>query len=103
MSEDFGHIREKRRKFLKAVYDLAHGRPTAHVSKADVALVLGMNVDDREGFDEFMSIVQYFDNLGCIRTYQSGAEGYREYGDLRITAQGIDKVEESARESNGGS
>ena len=32
----------------------------------------------------------------CIRTFQSGAEGYREYGDFRITGQGIDKVEESA-------
>ena len=97
MSEEFGQIREKRRKFLKAVYDLAHGRPTTHVSKADVALRLNMDVGDREGFDEFMAIVQYFDDLGCIRTFQSGAEGYREYGDLRITAQGIDKVEESAR------
>jgi hypothetical protein len=97
MSEEFGQIREKRRKFLKVVYDLAHGRPTTHVSKADVALRLGMDVCDREGFDEFMSILQYFDDLGCIRTFQSGAEGYREYGDLRITAQGIDKVEESAR------
>ena len=38
MTEEFAEIREKRRKFLKAVYDLAHGRPTAHVSKADVAL-----------------------------------------------------------------
>src|SRR5829696_298022 len=97
MSAGFGQIREKRRKFLRAVYDLAHGRPTAHVSKADVALRLGMDVSDREGFDEFMSIVQYFDDLGCIRTCQSGAEGYREYGDLRITGQGIDKVEKSAR------
>ena len=97
MSAECAEIREKRRKFLKAVYDLAHGRPTAHVSKADVALRLGMDVGDREGFDEFMSIVQYFDDLGCIRTFQSGAEVYREYGDLRITAQGIGKVEESAR------
>ena len=95
MGEGFGQIREKRRKFLKAVYDLAHGRPTAHVSKADVAFGLGMDVSNREGFDEFMAIVQYFDDLGCIRTFQSGAEGYREYGDLRITGQGIDKVEES--------
>ena len=97
MSEEFGQIREKRSKFLKAVYDLAHGRPTAHVSKADVALRLGMDVSTRDGFDEFMAIVQYFDDLGYIRTFQSGAEGYREYGDLRITGQGIDKVEESAR------
>ena len=101
MSEEFGQIREKRRKFLKAVYDLAHGRPTAHVSKADVALRLGLDVGNREGFDEFMAIVQYFDDLGCIRTFQSGgAQGYREYGDLRITGQGIDQVEkdeESAR------
>jgi len=97
MSAECAEIREKRSKFLKAVYDLAHGRPTAHVSKADVALRLGMHVGNREGFDEFMSIVQYFDDLGCIRTFQSGAEGYREYGDLRITAQGIDKVEKSAR------
>ena len=97
MSEEFAEIREKRRKFLKAVYDLAHGRPTAHVLKADVALRLGMDVSDREGFDEFMSIVQYIDELGCIRTCQSGAEWYREYGDLRITNQGIDKVEESTR------
>ena len=52
-----------------------------------------MAVSNREGFDEFMAIVQYFDDLGCIRTFQSGAEGYREYGD--ITGQGIDKVEES--------
>ena len=95
MGEGFSQIREKRRKFLKAVYDLAHCRPTAHVSKADVAFGLGMDVSNREGFDEFMSIVQYFDDLGCIRTVQSGAEGYREYGDLRITGQGIDKVEES--------
>ena len=56
-----------------------------------------MDVGDREGFDEFMSIVQYFDDLGRIRTFQSGAEGYREYGDLRITGQGVDKVEKSAR------
>ena len=97
MSEEFAETREKRREFLKAVYDLAHGRPMAHVRKADVALRLGMDVGDREGFDEFMSIVQYFDDLGCIRTFQSGAEGYREYGDLRITGQGIDEVEESAR------
>ena len=82
---------------MKAVYDLAHGRPTAHVSKADVAARLGMPVGNREEFDEFMAIVQYFDDLGWIRTLQSGAEGYREYGDLRITAQGIGKVEESAR------
>jgi hypothetical protein len=97
MSEEFDLLKEKRRKFLRAVYDLADGRPTAHVSKADVALRLGMDVGDREGFDEFMAIVQYFDDLGCIRTFQSGAEGYKEYGDLRITAQGIDKVEVSAR------
>jgi hypothetical protein len=97
MSEEFGQIREKRRKFLKVVYDLAHGRPTTHVSKADVALRLGMDVGEREGFDEFMSILQYFDDLGCIRTFQSGAEGYREYGDLRITGQGLNKVEESTR------
>jgi len=97
MSAEFAEISEKRRKFLKAVYNLAHGRPTARVNKADVALRLGMDVGDREGFDEFMSIIQYFDDLGCIRTLQSGAEGYREYGDLRITGQGIDKVEKSAR------
>jgi hypothetical protein len=97
MSAECAEITEKRRKFLKAVYDLAHGRPTAHVSKADVASRLGMHVGDREEFDEIMAIVQYFDDLCCTRTLQSGAEGYREYGDLRITAQGIDKVEESAR------
>ena len=97
MSEEFAEIREKRRKLLKSVYDLARGRPTAHVSKADIALRLGMEVGDREGFDEFMTIVQYFDELGCIRSFQSGAEGYKEYGDLRITDQGIDKVEERAR------
>ncbi len=97
MSAEFAEIREKRRKFLKAVYDLAHGRPTAHVSKADVASRLGMHVGNREEFDEIMAIVQYFDDLGCIRTFQSGAEGYREYDDLRITGQGIDKVEKSAR------
>ena len=56
-----------------------------------------MHVGNREEFDEIMAIVQYFDDLGCIRTFQSGAEGYREYDDLRITAQGIDKVEKSAR------
>jgi hypothetical protein len=95
MSEEFAEIREKRREFLKAVYDLAHGCPTAHVGKADVALRLGMDVGDREGFDEFMAIVQYFNDLGCISTFQSGAEGYREYGDLRITDQGIDVLEES--------
>ena len=97
MSKEFDQIREKRHRFLKAIYDLARGRPTTHVSKADVALRLGMDVGDREGFDEFMAIVQYYDDLGCIRTFQSGAEGYKEYGDLRITGQGIDKVEASAR------
>jgi len=56
-----------------------------------------MHVGNREEFDEIMAIVQYFDDLGCIRTFQSGAEGYREYDDLRITGQGIDKVEKSAR------
>ena len=97
MNEEFAEISEKHRKFLQAVYDLGRGRPTAHVSKADVALRLGMDVSNREGFDEFMALVQYFDDLGCIRTFDSGAEGYREYGDLRITGQGIDKVEESTR------
>ena len=67
---------------------MADGRPTAHVSKADVAYRLGMDVSNREGFNEFMAIVQYFDDLGYIRTFQSGAEGYREYGYLRITGQG---------------
>ena len=47
VGEGFGQIREKRRKFLKAVYDLAHGHPTAHVNKADVVLRLGMDVGDR--------------------------------------------------------
>ncbi len=94
MSEEFDQIREKRHRFLKAVYDLACGRPTTHVSKADVALRLGMDVGNREGFDEFMAMVQYFDDLDFIRTFQSGNEGYREYGDLRITDQGIGKVEE---------
>ena len=97
MNEEFPEIREKHRKFLQAVYDLAYGCPTAHVSKADVALRLGMDVSNREGFDEFMALVQYFDDLGCIRTFDSGAGGYTEYGDLRITGQGIDKVEESTR------
>ena len=97
MSAECAEIREKRRKLLKAVYDLAHGRPTAHVSKVDVASRLGMHVGNREEFDEIMAIVQYFDDLGCIRTCQSGAEGYREYDDLRITGQGIGKVEKSAR------
>ena len=82
---------------MQAVYDLARGRPTAHVSKADVALRLGIDVSNREGFDEFMALIQYLDDLGCIRTFDSGAEGYTEYGDLRITGQGIDKVEESTR------
>ena len=95
MNEEFAEISEKHHKFLQAVYDLAHGRPTVHVSKADVALRIGMDVSNREGFDEFMALVQYFDDLGCIRTFDSGAEGYREYGDLRITGQGIDKVKES--------
>ena len=94
MGEGFGQIREKRRKFLKAVYDLAHGRPP-HTSVKRMLRRFGMDVGDREGFDEFMAIVQYFDDLGCIRTFQSGAEGYREYGDLKITGQGIDKVEQS--------
>jgi hypothetical protein len=97
LHEECAEIREKHRKFLQAVYDLARGRPTAHVSKADVALRLGMDVCNRDGFDEFMALVQYFDDLGCIRTFDSGAEGYTEYGDLRITGQGIDKVEESTR------
>ncbi len=94
VGEGFGQIREKRRKFLKAVYDLVYGRPTAHVSKADVALRWAWRRRPG-GVDEFMAIVQYFDDLGCIRTFQSGAEGYREYGDLKITGQGIDKVEQS--------
>ena len=72
---------------------MAAQRPTS--VKRMSRLCLGMDVSNREGFDEFMAIVQYFDDLGCIRTFQSGAEGYREYGDLRITAQGIDKAEES--------
>ena len=97
MSAEFAEIREKRRKFLKVVYDLAYRRPTAHLKKVDVASRLGMHIGNREEFDEIMAIVQYFDDLGCIRTFQSGAEEYREYGDLRITAQGIDKVEKSAR------
>ncbi len=97
MNEEVAEIREKHRKFLQAVYDLAHGRPTAHVSKADVALRLGMDVSDREGFDEFMALVQYIDDLGYICTFDSSTRGYREYGDLRITGQGIDKVEESTR------
>src|SRR5215216_5260727 len=75
MSAECAEIREKRRKFLKAVYDLAHGRPTAHVSKADVASRLGMHVGNREEFDEIMAIVQYYDDLGCIRTFQRRRRG----------------------------
>jgi hypothetical protein len=92
---ELGKVREQRRRFLKAVYDLAHGRPTRPIRKADVAQRLGLDVTNRARFDEFMAIAQYFSDLGYIRTFEGSTKEYREYGFFRITEQGIEAAEEN--------
>jgi hypothetical protein len=89
-----GKLREQRRQFLKAVYDLAHGCPTRSIRKADVAQRLGLDVSTQARFDEFMAIAQYFSDLGYIRTFEGSTREYREYGFFRITEQGIEAAEE---------
>src|SRR5215216_4502823 len=88
-------VRKQRRRFLRAVYDLAQGCPTTLVRKADVAQRLGLDVLQQAGFDEFMVIAQYFSDLGYIRTFEGATKEYREYGMLEITGQGIKAVEEN--------
>ena len=88
-------VRKQRRRFLKAVYDLAHGRPTMWVRRAEVAQRLGLDVSQRAGFDEFMAIAQYFSDLGYIVTFEGLTKEYREYGMLTITEQGIEAAEEN--------
>src|SRR5215216_2560202 len=88
-------VRKQRRRFLRAVYDLAQGCPTTLVRKADVAQRLGLDVRQQAGFDEFMVIAQYFSDLGYIRTFEGATKEYREYGMLEITGQGIKAVEEN--------
>jgi hypothetical protein len=79
--------REKRRHFLRAVYDLANGTPSNPVRGSDVAQRLGMDI--RDDWDEFHDLAQYHRQAGNIEVLET------MYGTLRITMAGIREVEKN--------
>jgi hypothetical protein len=82
MSE-FEQARARRRRFLRAAYELGKSRPARMVSLADIAGEMGMDPGD----DELTDTAMYYDEQGYMRKHADG------YGILSITAAGVDEVE----------
>ena len=81
-------MKEKRQRFLKAVYDLSIDEPVSMVRIETVATELGMNPElARERGGEMKRMAQYFGNKGFIESHADGD------GLLGLTPQGIDEVE----------
>lgn len=79
--------REKRRRFLRAVYDLANGTPSEPVHGEDVAQRLGLEIEN--DWDEFHGLAQYHWQAGNLELVET------MYGTLHITVAGIREVEEN--------
>ena len=79
--------KEGRRRFLRAVYDLADGDPAEFVGWEDVAPVMGWDASNHEHLDECIALAEYAERAGLIVIEVNEGTVYR------ITAKGVDQVE----------
>jgi hypothetical protein len=84
---------EKRKQFLKAIYDLADGNPSQFVYWPTVASNLGWDPDANDRLEEGLGYADYLDALGMISIEVDEGTIYR------ITVSGIDEVEKEDRPS----
>ena len=80
--EEVRRRREARRRFLEILYDHSERGESEYQDGYDLAAELGVSRQDAE------RIVRYHEDHGYVR--KSGSHGLT----VRITAQGIDHVEE---------
>lgn len=83
-----GDRKQQRRRFLEAVYDLAGGSPNQFVYWQNVAPRLGYDTDNDADLDEALGFADYYADLGLIKIETDEGMIYR------ITASGIDEVED---------
>jgi CTP-dependent riboflavin kinase len=86
MSDEIRRRRENRRRFLEHLYRSSEEESTEYQDGYDVAEALGIGRQDAE------RIVRYLEDHGFVT--KTGRTGLV----LRITAQGIDHVEDAAVE-----
>jgi hypothetical protein len=80
---------DKRRRFLEAVYELAGGNPNQFVYWQNVAPRLGYDPESGEDLEEALGFADYFAGSGAIKIEADEGTMYR------ITARGIDEVEDN--------
>lgn len=86
MSE-FDEVREKRKQFLRAAYDLGKSSPANMASMDEIARELGTEMEPGLIDDELIEYATYWGGKGFIESQVDG------YGILSITPEGIDEVE----------
>ena len=84
-------LKEKRRRFLEAVYDLSGGTPYQFVYWQNVAPRLGWDAENPEHEEQGIAIAQYLADSELITIEVNEGTIYR------ITAAGIDAVERRRR------
>lgn len=83
---DIERNKQRRLRFLRAVYDLADGTPSHGVQGEDVAERLGLDI----GGEEFHAQAYYHEKAGNTTALETN------WGLIAITAQGIAEVESHA-------
>ena len=83
-----GGRKEKRRRFLGAIYDLSGGSTNQFVYWRNVAPRLGLDADNPEHEEEALGIADYLASSGLITIEVDEGTVYR------ITVAGIDEVED---------
>lgn len=86
MSE-FGEVRQRRKQFLWAAYDLGKSRPASMVGMDEIARELGMELEPGLINAELIEYATYWVGKGFLKSQVDG------YGILSITHEGIDEVE----------
>jgi hypothetical protein len=87
MTDEFSEIRERRERFIRAVYEL-RDRTTGIAISRQIKERMGLEPDELSDSDAlYMDIAQYFEGLGYIERQASG------YSMVAITSKGMQYVE----------
>jgi len=84
---EFDRVKNRRKQFLRAAYDLGKNQPLRIARLEDIAQKLGLDASDPANIDELTDIADYYGKRGAIK---SQADGYTL---LSINSLGIDIVE----------
>lgn len=84
----FRGVEDLRRRFIGAIYAIAGGNPTQHVSWLEVAPWMGWDRDDSDRFDDALGIADYLERSGLITIESDAGSRYL------ITEEGMSEVEE---------